>query len=202
MLEVDAPPFPHHVDGMTDECDAIRPGDLYDIADMVATGATAKQVDHWTRGGYLHPVTRENATNGVPRRWPEHERDVCARMAHLVDVGLSLRLAHDVARHPGPYRNRGVQIALVDDRPQVATPAEREILRHPGRVAVAGALRALLDEATAADQLAREVTGPADHERLDRYPVAGLILLGAMWTEPGTTHSDNPPDQGKQPVTD
>jgi hypothetical protein len=75
-------------------------------------------------------------------------------MALLVSVGLSLRLAHDVARHLGPYRERGVLITcLLQDQNQTATDAERTILRTPGRALVAATLHALHDQATAAATL-------------------------------------------------
>lgn len=164
----------------------LSPERTYSIPEMIATtGATPKQVDHWTRAGYLRPLERANATNGVRRRWPALEQAVCTRMALLVDVGLSVPLAHDVARHRGPYAHRGVQIRLGPEQPtQTATDAEREILRAPGRSAVAGALRALLDTAAAAAELlGLDAIGYESGLPLsDRYDVETLVQMGELVT--------------------
>jgi DNA-binding transcriptional MerR regulator len=193
------PPFPTaaQVEQLVDECDgADRPAETYTIDELAeAAGCTAKQVDHWTRAGLLHPVARERATNGVPRRWSHAERLVAERLALLVDVGLSTALAAQVARHtgPGPWRSRGVRISIAPDgAPQVATPAERELLRAPGRAAVAGALRALVDAAAAAAELlgldAEGFDGRPLHEN---YDVDQLVQMGEVITGPIVTPRDN-----------
>jgi hypothetical protein len=194
------PPFPtvRDVDQLVDELDecdgADRPAETFTLDELVAaTGATAKQVDHWTRGGYLHPIARERATNGVRRRWPASERDVCERMLYLVEAGLSVALAHDVARHDGPYVAGSLRIEYRPSTPdQVATAAEREILRAPGRAAVAAALRALVDAATAAAELlgldAEGFDGRPLHEN---YDVDQLVQMGEVITGPIVTPRDN-----------
>lgn len=173
-----------------DECETAA-GDTYTIDELAEhAGCTVKQVDHWTRAGLLHPAGRENATNGVRRRWDAGEAEVARRMMLLLDVGLSTRLAHDVARHrgAGPYRVRGVAIALdVDQGPQVASATDREILRRPARQHLANALQTLLDEATAAAQLLDEYAPVVDCSLLpvpayERHDVGTLVLLAQLIT--------------------
>lgn len=173
-----------------DECEQTA-GDLFTIDELADHArATVKQVDHWTRAGLLHPVERDRATNGVPRRWPAGEAEVCRRMVLLLDVGLSTRLAHDVARHrgAGPYRVRGVAIALdVDQGPQVATDTDRTILRRPARQHLANLLQALLDEARAAAELLDEYApvvdcGLSPVPAASRHQVGTLVELGEIIT--------------------
>lgn len=184
-----------------DECETAA-GDTYTIDELAEHArCTVKQVDHWTRAGLLHPAGREKATNGVRRRWDAGEAEVARRMMLLLDVGLSTRLAHDVARHrgAGPYRVRGVAIALdVDQGPQVASATDREILRRPARQHLAGALQALLDQARAAAELVTEVNAalPAvactmlPAEPPEAWPLDMLTTAGRLLTGPDYTDSD------------
>jgi DNA-binding transcriptional MerR regulator len=62
----------------------------------VLTGATYRQLDFWTRVGYLHPVGKSGS--GHRREYPPAEAIVAARMAALTAAGLTPRIAHDFAR--------------------------------------------------------------------------------------------------------
>jgi len=71
-----------------------------------------RQVDYWVRVGLLHPTNPLPGSGGV-RSWSPGEVAVARVMARLVRVGLSLRVAHAVARGErvlGP----GIRI-VVDD---------------------------------------------------------------------------------------
>lgn len=68
------------------------------LADRLGLGISYRQLDHWTRLGYLHPVLRRGPGIGRPREWPEYELATAAAMGRLVRLGLSLELAHRVAR--------------------------------------------------------------------------------------------------------
>jgi len=70
---------------------------MANINDMTATGATARQIDHWTRSGYL---LADNANCGVGyrRTWPDTELIVARLMFRLTQSGLSPEVAHTVAR--------------------------------------------------------------------------------------------------------
>lgn len=61
------------------------------------TGATYRQLDHWTRRGYLRPAEPTPGT-GVPRSWPPQEVEVARVMARLVTAGVVPDRAAAVAR--------------------------------------------------------------------------------------------------------
>jgi hypothetical protein len=60
------------------------------------TGCTYRQLDHWTRRGWLHPTG--GGGFGLRRAWPEEEIRVARTMRRLVDVGLIPAAAAVVAR--------------------------------------------------------------------------------------------------------
>jgi DNA-binding transcriptional MerR regulator len=67
------------------------------------TDLTYRQIDFWSRVGYLRPTTRKREPNqdrksGRERVYPPTEATVAARMAKLVKAGLTVHTAHDVAR--------------------------------------------------------------------------------------------------------
>lgn len=61
------------------------------------TGLTSRQLDHWTRAGYLRPENPDCGT-GHARRWPYAELKVARVMARLAKAGLTVEAAHRVAR--------------------------------------------------------------------------------------------------------
>ena len=61
--------------------------------EMTGAGPSYRQVDHWTRLGYLKAV--EGFGTGHARRWPVLERDVAAMMHRLAAVGIPPKVAHD-----------------------------------------------------------------------------------------------------------
>lgn len=70
------------------------------IADEI--GISYRQLDYWTRRGWLKPE-QARQTSGSWRRWPDEELAVLRRMAALVAVGVTAeaaaRLARDLGRH-------------------------------------------------------------------------------------------------------
>ena len=78
-------------------------------------GATARQVDHWTRRGYLQP---ENLHPGIgqPLRYPHSEVAVAALMVRLVQGGVQPGKAHPLARAllAAPTAMLGPGLVLVD----------------------------------------------------------------------------------------
>lgn len=89
------------------------------VPDLDALGVTYRQLDHWTRKGYLHPV-QARPVSGYRRTWPPGELEVAERMARLVGVGLLPSLAHRVARGQCDV-GRGVRITV--DPPPTPPPA-------------------------------------------------------------------------------
>ena len=69
-----------------------RPGQL---------GITYRQLDYWTRCGYLRPGQRANMRGdgiGYAREWSESELTVAAAMGRLIRLGLLPHVAARVAR--------------------------------------------------------------------------------------------------------
>jgi DNA-binding transcriptional MerR regulator len=60
-------------------------------------GITYRQLDHWSRIGYLKP-SNPDCGSGRRRDFPMAEVTVARRMALLVNAGLTLKTAHRVAR--------------------------------------------------------------------------------------------------------
>jgi DNA-binding transcriptional MerR regulator len=72
-----------------------------------AAGITYRQLDHWTRRGYLRPVVVRNGfgsgQGGRSRDWPAAEVAVACRMARLIAAGLTPEAAAELARAPGRH---------------------------------------------------------------------------------------------------
>lgn len=62
------------------------------LADMLATGATYRQIDHWTRCGYLPPTGRVKDTGGSgnPRLWTLAHRDLVWYIVRLTRAGIEV----------------------------------------------------------------------------------------------------------------
>lgn len=67
---------------------------------LFGEGLTYRQLDYWTRQGYLRPVNPDPGS-GVQRRWPEEELVVARLMRRLIAAGLKVEAAHRVARAGG-----------------------------------------------------------------------------------------------------
>lgn len=64
-------------------------------------GITYRQLDHWSRMGYLRPVRLERGKGGgtgSPRVWPPGELQVARLMGRLTAAGIQPSLAAVVAR--------------------------------------------------------------------------------------------------------
>lgn len=70
------------------------------LDDMLSVGLTGRQVDYWTRRGYLKPLPGPGGS-GHARRFPAGERDVAATMVRMVRAGVAPETAHEVARQGG-----------------------------------------------------------------------------------------------------
>jgi hypothetical protein len=62
-----------------------------------AAGITYRQLDWWTRCGYVQPPDPEPGS-GTPRQWPDDEAVVVVIMAALVLAGVQPRQAAHAAR--------------------------------------------------------------------------------------------------------
>jgi len=66
-------------------------------ATAAALGVSYRRLDYWARCGYLRPHG-EGAGSGRRRRWSERELRVAALIVRLVDAGLTLPVAAQIAR--------------------------------------------------------------------------------------------------------
>ncbi len=64
--------------------------------DMLATGATYRMLDYWTRMGYLQP-DNDGRGAGTQRHWRPQDRDVARLMVRLIESGLHPRMAAQIA---------------------------------------------------------------------------------------------------------
>lgn len=64
---------------------------------MAETGATYRQVEHWTTLGYLRPVNAGKGS-GFPWFWPAEEVAVVRRMVTLASHGVQVPAAAVMAR--------------------------------------------------------------------------------------------------------
>lgn len=65
--------------------------------DFVAKGITYRQLDFWSRRGYLK-ASNPDCGSGREKHWPEAELRVADVMYRLTKAGLTVKAAHTVAR--------------------------------------------------------------------------------------------------------
>jgi DNA-binding transcriptional MerR regulator len=96
--------------------------DTVTSAEMVDTGASYRQVDYWSKQGYLRPENLRPGS-GKHRRWPRLEYDVLRVMVQLVRNGMEPAAAASIARdavNSGDKRvdlGGGIVISLEDPDP-------------------------------------------------------------------------------------
>lgn len=76
---------------------------------------TYRQLDHWTRAGYLTACPRIHEHSGIPREYPRTEAVVARLMRHLVDAGINPQMASKYARElleHGTTRIAGITVHL------------------------------------------------------------------------------------------
>ncbi len=69
--------------------------------EMTRTGPSYRQIDCWTRRGYL--LAEGKGGQGHTRRWPEEERVIAAMMFRLVAAQIPPKVAHTIARSGGDH---------------------------------------------------------------------------------------------------
>lgn len=73
-------------------------GDLIGAHELtLQAGITYRQLDFWTRCGYLATLTDNTPGSGRPRVYSLDQVDLAREMARLTVVGLRAGVAHDVA---------------------------------------------------------------------------------------------------------
>lgn len=83
-------------------------------------GITYRQVDYWVRTGLLRP-DNPHGGQGCPREWPIREVRIAEAMGQLVDAGIPLPRAAEIARasagakHHTAVLGRGVTLILDRD---------------------------------------------------------------------------------------
>lgn len=69
---------------------------LVTLDDMLTTGATYRQIDHWVRRGYLSVTLRDLGT-GYHRQWTKRDQKIVRHMAALIGAGVTPETASDWA---------------------------------------------------------------------------------------------------------
>ena len=64
---------------------------------LTQTGMTMRQLDHWTRRGYLHPVNPAPG-QGTPLVWPGKEVRIAVLVVRLARAGFTVPAAAHLAR--------------------------------------------------------------------------------------------------------
>lgn len=84
---------------MTAEAEQTHEPVLLSSADVAALARlTYRQLDFWTRCGYVKPVDAAAPGSGNYRVWPLVELAVACRMSVLVRLGVGARKAAGIAR--------------------------------------------------------------------------------------------------------
>lgn len=82
---------------------------------MLATGATYRQIDYWTRVGYLEPEAGTPGS-GYSRRWSERDRRMAYLIVRLSLLGIEVPKAAAYARslldNEGPTRIEYMGVTL------------------------------------------------------------------------------------------
>jgi Bacterial RNA polymerase, alpha chain C terminal domain len=109
-------------------------GELLASTDVAReAGISFRQLDHWTRCGYLMPGREWRGRHwgsGSNRTWPAGEMEIARRMGRLTAAGILPRLAASFARNSWPKGEimPGIAIEVTDETPADGAPA---ILSQP-----------------------------------------------------------------------
>lgn len=83
-------------------------------------GISYRQLDTWSKNGYLRAEGSASPGSGRPREWPHSELIVARRMKRLVDAGLTVAAAAEVARRgPGEHQLGEHVVVRLDDTASV-----------------------------------------------------------------------------------
>ena len=89
-------------------------GRTYSSTEVASEAAvTYRNLDYWTRLGYLRPE-HEGGT-GNSRKWPEGELEIARRMGRLTAAGLPLAFAAAMARDTWPEGRLAPDITVTVD---------------------------------------------------------------------------------------
>jgi DNA-binding transcriptional MerR regulator len=80
---------------------------------FLEVGITLRQVDHWTGKGYLVPEGSPRPGSGHSRRWEFAELVVAQRIKFLLDAGLKLEVAADIARRGAGVHDLSDHVVVV-----------------------------------------------------------------------------------------
>lgn len=88
---------------------------LTTLPDLAALGITYRQLDYWTRVGYLRTVAEPTPGSGRRRTWPPEELAVARRMGRLIRAGFEVDAAALTARQGSHKIAPGIHVIIVDD---------------------------------------------------------------------------------------
>lgn len=95
------------------ECSAAPDGHVV-TWDLIGSTLTYRQLDYWTREGYLKVVDPDPGS-GRRRYWSAEEARVAVMMGRLVAAGLTVSAAHRAARNEGRLAE-GVRVVVSSDQ--------------------------------------------------------------------------------------
>jgi hypothetical protein len=105
-------------------------------------GITYRQLDFWTRAGYLHAMPGTGQGTGSSRRFAPDEVEVCCRMAALVNIDIAVPAASQIARQweaaGGISHRLSGRFVLVDSLPPMGEDDVRDPWFPDGLWAVEG----------------------------------------------------------------
>lgn len=88
----------------------LRGGKPSSLPDLATLGVTYRQLDYWTRQGYL-TASAEHSGSGYRRSWSPEQLALAERLGRLTRLGMTLDLAYRVATGTSDV-GEGVTITL------------------------------------------------------------------------------------------
>lgn len=78
-------------------------------------GITYRQLDYWTRCGYITPSVAPARGSGTWRRWDDSDMEACCALAKLSALGTPQRVFRHVARLMAERGNNDAFLVLTPD---------------------------------------------------------------------------------------
>lgn len=91
-----------------------EPGTMQDVLEHVG-GMSYRQLDYWTRCGYLKTISDPTPGSGCVRVWDVDDYPVLRRVTYLLQSGMALSMAFRLARHDTSELASGVYVTFALD---------------------------------------------------------------------------------------
>lgn len=107
--------------GKSRTCAADRP-DFHTTPEMLASGATRRQLEYWQRLGWLKTHPEWPGGSGAPRLYARGELGIARRMVALCRAGFTPRAAAELARVRVLLEVDGLAVVNLRDLPEEGAP--------------------------------------------------------------------------------